>query len=81
MWSSAIRPKNDVGPMPSRKVVMEKLSDGEEAITITIRAIRWAAMRGRLKDRFQLATTENESQPLLTRSRRSDRHGRPEQVT
>jgi hypothetical protein len=81
MWSSAIRPKNDAGPTPSRKVVMEKLSDGEEAITITIRAIRWAAMRGRLKDRFQLTTTENESQPLLTRSRRSDRHGRPEQVT
>jgi hypothetical protein len=39
MWSSEIRPKNDVGPTPSRKVVMEKLSDGEEAITITIRAI------------------------------------------
>jgi hypothetical protein len=31
------RPENDVGPTPSRKVVMEKLPDGEETITITIR--------------------------------------------
>jgi hypothetical protein len=31
------RPKNDTGLTPSRKVVMEKLPDGEETITITIR--------------------------------------------
>jgi hypothetical protein len=31
------RPKNDVGLTPSRKVVIEKLPDGEETITITIR--------------------------------------------
>jgi hypothetical protein len=29
--------ENDAGPTPSRKVVMEKLLDGEETITITIR--------------------------------------------
>jgi hypothetical protein len=31
------RPKIDAGLTPSRKVVMEKLPDGEETITITIR--------------------------------------------
>jgi hypothetical protein len=31
------RLENDTGPTPSRKVVMEKLLDGEETITITIR--------------------------------------------
>jgi hypothetical protein len=31
------RSENDVGSAPSRKVVMEKLPDGEETITITIR--------------------------------------------
>jgi hypothetical protein len=34
------RPKNDAGLTPSRKVVMEKLPDGEETITITIRGSR-----------------------------------------
>jgi hypothetical protein len=32
------RPENDVGSTPSRKVVMEKLPNGEETITITIRS-------------------------------------------
>jgi hypothetical protein len=31
------RLENDAGPAPSRKLVMEKLPDGEETITITIR--------------------------------------------
>jgi hypothetical protein len=31
------RPENDARPTPSRKVVMEKLPDGEETIKITIR--------------------------------------------
>jgi hypothetical protein len=31
------RPESDVGPTPCRKVVVEKLSDGEKTIMITIR--------------------------------------------
>jgi hypothetical protein len=31
------RPESDAGPTPSHNVVMEKLPDGEETITITIR--------------------------------------------
>jgi hypothetical protein len=31
------RPENDVGLTPSHNVVMEKLPDGEDTITITIR--------------------------------------------
>jgi hypothetical protein len=31
------RPENDAGLTPARKVVMEKLPDGEEIITIAIR--------------------------------------------
>jgi hypothetical protein len=68
------RPENDAGLTPSHKVVMEKLLDGEETITITIRGSTADSHGGRPKDRLHLMTMESEIQPLLTRSRRSDRH-------
>jgi hypothetical protein len=64
------RPEEDIKSTPSCKVVMEKLPNGEETITITIRV----ATRGKPKDQLRLTTIESGSQPLLTRSRRSDRH-------
>jgi hypothetical protein len=68
------RPKNDAGPTPSRKVVIEKLPDGEETITITSGAPRRTATRGRPNDQLRLTTTESGSRLPLTRSRWSDRH-------
>jgi hypothetical protein len=70
-----LRPKEDTKSTPSCKVVMEKLLDGEETITITIMGSTTGSReRGRLKDRLWLTTTESESRPPLTRSRWSDHH-------
>jgi hypothetical protein len=75
------RPKNDAGSTPTRKVVMEKLPDGEETTTITIKGSTRAATRRRLKDHLWLVKTKSGSRPLLTRGRRSDHHGGPKPVT
>jgi hypothetical protein len=68
------RPESDAGLTPSCKVVMEKVPDGEDTITITIGGSMMAAMIGRPKDRLWLTMTKSESRPPLTRSRWSNHH-------
>jgi hypothetical protein len=68
------RPENDTGLTPSCKVVMEKLPNGKETITITIRGSTMGSHERKTKGSIRLAMTESESRPPLTRSRWSDRH-------
>jgi hypothetical protein len=82
------RPKNDVRPTPSRKVVMEKLLDGEETITITIRGSVMGSNERNAEgstsasdDGKRKLTTVDQEQVVKPPAGRSDRHGRPDRAT
>jgi hypothetical protein len=82
------RLENDAGLTPSRKVVMEKLPDGEETITITIRGSTTGSHERKAKGSTSAhddgkrkptaANLEQASRPPLARS---GCHGGPPQVT
>jgi hypothetical protein len=82
------RPESDVGPTPSRKVVVEKLPDGEEMITITIRGSTMGSHE-RKAEASTSARDGGKRKPIVTDSEhavrppagRSDHHGRPERAT
>jgi hypothetical protein len=59
------RPKRDAKSTPSHKVVMEKLPDGEETITITIRGSTMGSHASKAEDQLWLVMTEGGGQPLL----------------
>jgi hypothetical protein len=82
------RPVNVAGPTPSHKVVVEKISDGEAMITITIR-VSTMGSHERKAQASTLArdggkrkpTIANSEQAVTPLASRSDRHGRPERAT
>jgi hypothetical protein len=59
------RPERDAKSTPSHKVVMEKLPDGEETITITIRGSTMGSHASKAEDQLWLVMTEGGGQPLL----------------
>jgi hypothetical protein len=82
------RPENDARPTPSCKVVMEKLPDGEETITIIIRGSttgnheREAEGSTSARDKAkQKPIAANQEQVVRPPPGRSDRHSRPEPAT
>jgi hypothetical protein len=82
------RPKNDVRPTPSHKVVMEKLLDGEETITITIRGSVMGSNERKAEgstsasdDGKRKLTTVDQEQVVKPPAGWSDRHGRPDRAT
>jgi hypothetical protein len=82
------RSENDAKPAPSRKVVMEKLSDGEETITITIRDSMMGSHEGKAKGstsahdgRKRKPTAADQDEAVRSPHGKSHCHGRPEQVT
>jgi hypothetical protein len=83
-----LRPEKDAESTPSRKVVMEKLPDGEETITITIKGTMMGH-HGRKAKGSTLVRDDEKWQPTATDQEqvvrpppgRLDHHGRPEQPT
>jgi hypothetical protein len=91
-WKNVIignpRPENDAEPTPSRKVVMEKLPNGEETITVTTRG----SMIGNNEREVEGSTSAcneakrksiaaNQEQAVRPTPSRSDRHDQPEPTT
>jgi hypothetical protein len=82
------RPESDVGPTPSRKVVVVKLPDGEEMITITIRGSTMGSHE-RKAEASTSARDGGKRKPIVADSEhvvrppagQSDHHGRPERAT
>jgi hypothetical protein len=75
------RPEEDAKSTPSRKVVIEKLPDGEETITITIRGSTTGNHERKAEGSNLAHDNGKRKRPPLTKSRRSDSHGRPDRVT
>jgi hypothetical protein len=82
------RSENDAGPTPAHKVEMEKLSDGEETITITIMGSTMGSHERKVEgstlahdDGKWKSTTADQEQVIRPPPDRSDCHGRPKQVT
>jgi hypothetical protein len=78
------RLKNDVRLTPSRKVVMEKLPDGEETITITINGSTMGSYEKKAEgstsargDGKRKPTTTDQEQAVRSPPGRSNRHGGP----
>jgi hypothetical protein len=82
------RLEEDAESTPSRKVVMEKLLDGEETITITIRGSTTGDHERKAEgstlirnDGRRKPTASDQEQAVQSPSGRSDHHDRLEQVT
>jgi hypothetical protein len=80
--------EKDAESTPSLKVVMEKLFNGEETITITIRGSTMGHHERKAKgstsahnDKKRKPTAANQEQAIKPPLDRSDRHGRPKQAT
>jgi hypothetical protein len=78
------RPKNNVRLTPSCKVVMEKLPDGEETITITIKGSTMGSYEKKAEgstlahcDGKRKPTTTDQEQAVRSPPGRSNRHGGP----
>jgi hypothetical protein len=82
------RPLKDVKSTPSHKVVVEKLPDGEETITITIRGSTVSSHAGKTKGSASARnngkrkpTTADQKQAVRPPLGRSDHHSGPPQAT
>jgi hypothetical protein len=82
------RLEEDAKSTPSHKVVMEKLPDGEETITITIRGSvtgsherKGEGSNSTHDDGKWKLTVADQEQAVRSPPGRSDHHGRPDQAT